>query len=316
MPRSIHTSVAAVVCPLLLVLAGCAGQRPVPPAVRAGDTIALYTGWKHHFERNHITVTFSDAAGATTVYEPGDDAVRAVVNKYPDPVSNLVVGTRTGVDTIAGGDGSPATHFGRTYGSVINGTETQNDPDWWETTIYLDTPATLAPGTAHVEVSSSDGGQYGPVPLEIRDGPGASATFAVDSNGALSPVQLHSLERMDHYTVGFTGGDTVPAALELWLTHDPDRTAGGAYGQAIAVNPRGESKNLAWSDDGVHMHVLLTPSGDGTWHDPDFPSTVGLKYWKFYVTGGVTGVRVDAVKAFDRNGMTISGVEGTVRHGG
>jgi hypothetical protein len=37
------------------------------------------------------------------------------------------------------------------------------------------------------------------------------------------------------------------------------------------------------------------------------------KYFKFYVTGGVTGVTVQSVKAYDVNGNLMAGVTATAQ---
>jgi len=290
---------------LALLMTGCTGTKTMPEAARAGDTVALYAGWKHHFDRDKITITFTGSDGSKTVYQPGNSHVRAIIDKYPDPLSYIVVGTRVGLN-----DGF---HSASTYGSEINTQNTSNDPDWWETTIYVDTPTTLPTGTADVQVDAADGESYGPIPLTVLPGTGSPATFGTDGiSSGLSANMLESMERMPHYTIKFSGGSAVPAALEVWLSHDPDQTAGGAPGKAFAVNPRGEMKNLSWSDSGTNMHVLLLPSGDGTWEDPYFPDSYGLKYWKFYVTGGITNVQVTKVAAYDKSGTPISGVSATV----
>ncbi|MHB8728986.1 MAG: hypothetical protein ACYC9K_08085 [Sulfuricaulis sp.] len=59
---------------------GCAGTAPLNTAYRAGDTVALGAGWKQHFDRNSLTVTFTGSDGSTTVYSPGDSRLRAVIN--------------------------------------------------------------------------------------------------------------------------------------------------------------------------------------------------------------------------------------------
>lgn len=40
-----------------------------------------------------------------------------------------------------------------------------------------------------------------------------------------------------------------------------------------------------------------------------------MKYWKFYVTGGVTNVQVSSVVAYDQSGNVIPGVTATVTQG-
>lgn len=297
---SVNDFFRVVFAPIAVLLTSCVGTTTLPDAARAGDTVALYAGWKHHFDRDRITTTITGADGSRTIYPPGDPHIRAVVDTYPDPLSYLVVGTRAGL--------SQGYRSGGTYGSLLNSTSTAGDPDWWETTIYLDTPPSLPTGVAQVEVTATDGEHYGPLALTIRPGVGRPAAFSTQGNGPLNSEMLAALERTPHATVVFSGDGTVPAALEVWLSHDPDQSAGGSAGKAFALNPRGEMKNLAWSDDGTHMHVVLLPAGDGTWKDPHFPDAYGMKYWKFYVTGGVTNVAVSKVAAYDKDGNTIPGI--------
>lgn len=279
---------------VLGILSGCAGMEAFPLTARAGDTVAFGVGWKQKFDRETLTVTITDAASNTFTYLPNDPAVRAVINLYPDPLSYLVVGTRTGSND----------RYGATYGSVINGSFTENDPDWWQTTIYLDLPAGLAEGQADVTFVSSNGETYGPRPVQIIPGQGSRYLFKAELLGAMTPVQMQSMERRSSSTVQLSGGSTFPAAIQIDLTHSPDDSAGGT-GKAFAVNPRGEVKNLTWTDNGTSMRVmLLTAKGNTTLND--------WKQFKFYVTGGVTGVQVQSVKAYDSAGNLISGVTATV----
>jgi len=220
-----------------------------------------------------------------------------VINLYPDPLSYLVVGTRTGSNL---GNGA-------TYGSTINYTFTGNDPDWWQTSIYLDLPADLPQGTSTVNLLSANGEAYGPIPVEIIPGQGSPSPFSAEILGSMTDIQLHSMEREPSYTVRFSGGAVLPAAIQLDLVHNPDTSAGGT-GTTLVVNPRGEIKNLAWSDNGTSMRVILSPARGGT-------TVSDWKGFKFYVTGGISGVQVQAnsVKAYDTNGNLITGVIAAVQ---
>jgi hypothetical protein len=289
---------------LLGFLAGCAGTKPLSPSVRAGDTIVLGAGWKQSFNRSSLTVRITGSDSSVTTYQPGNPAVRAVINLYPDPLSYIVVGTRSSQGV--------AYQNGATYGSLVNGLFTGNDPDWWQTSIYLDLPSTLPIGTAKVRFDSVNGETYGPIPVTIIPGLGSPSGFNAETLGAMSPEQLQSMERSPSYTVNFTGGSTIPASIQIDLTHNPDNTAGGA-GKAFVVNPRGEMKNISWTDNGTSMRVMLLSSGDGTTKDPYFPGSYQWNYYKFYVTGGITGLAVTSVKAYDVNGALISGVTASVQ---
>lgn len=304
--RGIFTYTWILVSTLFVwTLPGCSGLESMPVSARAGDTVVLVAGWKQHFEREDLTITVTDASGMSTVYSPGDPAVRGVINLYPDPLSYMVVGTRVGL-------GDSNYNYGSTYGSIVTANNTQNDPDWWQTSVYIDLPASLSPGTATVAIQATGGETYGPIPVEIMPGQGSPAAFTADGLGPLSPTQMHALERAPFRTIRFSGSQTpFPAGIEVDLTHDPDQSAGGA-GKPLAVNPRGEMKNLSWSDDGTTMKVLLTASGDGTWRDPYRETIYGLNYYKFYVTGGLTGVQVQNVRAFDTDGREIAGIVAAV----
>lgn len=303
--RQIKTiGIAALLITATLGIFGCAGTAPLNTAYRAGDTVALGAGWKHHFDRNSLTVTFTGSDGSTTTYLPGDSRVRAVINLYPDPLSWLVVGTRTGSNDS----------YGNTYGSIINNSWTGDDPDWWQTTLYIDLPTTLPVGTARVNISSSNGESYNVGNINIIAGQGSPSPFSVQINGAMSPQQLQSMEREPNsFTVQFSGDSTIPAALQVDLTHNPSSAAGGT-GTPSVVNPRGEMKNLSWTDNGTNLRVMLFINGDGSTKDPYYPDTYQWNYFKFYVTGGITGLQVvpSSVKAYDSAGNLISGITASV----
>lgn len=292
-----------VVIPLLGIMGGCAGTLPLASGARAGDTIVLGAGWKQTFDRNGLTVTITDANNQVTTYAPGSPSLRAVINLYPDPLSYMVVGTRVGL--------SANYRYGSTYGSVVSSSFTNHDPDWWETSIYMDLPTTLPVGTAQVSFSSSNGETYGPIPVQIIAGQGSPSTFDAENLGALTPVQMQTLERAPASTIRFSGGSTLAAAIQIDLTHAPDSSVGGS-GKTFVVNPRGEMKNLTWTDNGTNLRVLLLSSGDGTSKDPSL-SNYMWNYFKFYVVGGVTGVQVQSVKAYDNNGIPIAGVTATAQ---
>lgn len=294
-----------VIVVLIAFLTGCAGKISMPASARAGDTITLGAGWKKTFDRGNVTVTITGADSSVVTYLPGNPAVRAIMNLYPDPLSYLVVGTRMGL-------GTDYYRQGVSYGSSINSFFTGNDPDWWQTSIYLDLPSSLPVGTANVRFQSTGGETYGPVPVQIIAGQGSPSLFTAEILGPMTPMHLQTMERMESYAVNFTGGSTVAAAIQVDLTHTPDFSAGG-LGRAFAVNPRGEMKNLTWTDNGTHMRVLLLTSGDGSSKDVYYSSgTYGWKYFKFYVTGGVNSVAVTSVKAYDIVGNPIAGVMATV----
>lgn len=284
---------AKVALLIIILLNGCSGVETLPSSARAGDTVVIAAGYKQHFERENLTVTIQDSQGATTTYEPGDSAVRAVINLYPDPLSYMITGTHIG---------EPPDH---SYGTVINYSFTDNDPDWWQTTVYLDLPASMAAGQANISLDSSSGESHN-VPVNVIPGQGAPATFKAENNGSLTAQQMHSMERRPSYTVRFSGLSAVPAAIELELSHDPDSSVDGT-GTPLVVNPRGEKKNIAWTDNGTQMSILILNAGDGTWKEFNL-NDYGLKVYKFYITGGITGLQVVYAKAFNQNGDELPGL--------
>lgn len=280
---------------------GCGGAAPLNTAYRAGDTIALGAGWRQTFDRSNLTVTITGSDGVPIVYQPGNAAIRAIINLYPDPLSYLVVGTRTGLDTNY--------NSGSTYGYMVNNEITNNDPDWWQTSVFVNLPSNLPVGTANVMLQSASGESYGPIPVNIIAGQGSPSPFTAQLLGKMDPTELQSMERAPKYTVTFTGGSTLASALQVDLTHDPSSSVGG-IGIPFVVNPRGEMKNISWTDDGTHLRVILLTSADGTTKDP-YLSDYQWKYFKFYVTGGITNLAVTSVTAYDSAGNPISGVTAT-----
>lgn len=273
---------------LSVFLAGCTGLNTYPVIARAGDTITLAPGWMQNFSRDKITVTFTPPVGADIIYAPNDPAVRAVINLYPDPVSWLVVGEATNQNTGFNNGGAT--------GYFINN-NTGGDRDWWQTTVFLDLPASLPTGTTNITINSTSGETYGPIPVEIIGGTGSPAIFKVGLTGSLGPTQLASLERATHSTISFNG-TTIPYSIQVKLIHDPDEVSGGV-GRPYVINTRGDIKSVNWSDDGSSMIVMLTPAkGKVLDNFLDF---------KFYVAGGITGLQVANVQAFDVDGNPVTG---------
>ena len=110
------------------------------------------------------------------------------------------------------------------------------------------------------------------------------------------------MERVRNDVIIFSGS-TVPYAIQLDLTHDPDLDNGGA-GRAHVANTRGDLKNAVWSDDGVNLRIILNPAKGTT--------LTRIKDFKVYVTGGITGLQLVNLKAVDINGNDIPGVTATI----
>lgn len=285
---------AAVVFLFILVLGhlgGCVGARTFHEVARAGDTVTVAAGWKHYFTRENITVTITPASGAPIVLPPNDPSIRAVVNLYPDPVSSLLVSQETGQDL---------TPYARTYADLVSSLFTEGDKDWWQTSVFVDLPSSLPVGNAAIGITAPQGESTTSV-VEIVSGTGSPNTFQT-TLGAINANQLLSMQRVAHYSVNIAGS-TIPFAVQIDLTHDPDVDNGGA-GRAYVVNPRGDIKNIAWKDDGRNLRVILTPAKR--------TALGNMKDFKLYVAGGVTDLQVVNVKAFDVDGNAVSGITANI----
>lgn len=242
-----------IVVLLPLVLDGCTTINTFPQAARAGDSILLPAGRARDLTRQNITIVIAPSSGPSITYGASDPRIRAVVNLYPDPVSRLIVGSETGQ-----GLGVNAAD----YGAVINSQITNQDKDWWQTLVYIDLPANLPTGVATVSISGRNGSiTQNPIFIEILPGRGSSTRESLGGglfDAANAENMLRSLERAEHYTVLFSG-DTVPHSIQVELSH------ASAEGKPWVINPRGDIKNIAWSDDGSNLKVLLTPTHVKHW---------------------------------------------------
>lgn len=279
---------------LTTLLSGCGGINTFTTSAQSDSTITVLAGWQQDFKRDNISVTITDSASTVTVYPAGDPRIRAVTNMYPDPVSSLVVDTRIN---------DPAN-----FGQTINTYQTNDDDDWWQTMVVLDLPPGMATGAATVQIDGPNQQSYGPVNLNILSGTGTpdplQASFTIGPV-TLDDSMINTLDRPAHYTVSFTGSQ-IPQAIEISMTHDPDSTAGGT-GRAIAINPRGEIKNLMWTDDGTTMQVILLRANDLV--------VDNIKDFKFYVAGGISNLSIGTVTAYDANGAEIPGILATCTGG-
>lgn len=274
------------------LIIACGGDKTFNDYARAGDTIAVAGGYQPNFNLNNISVDIIQGVlnNVVLTYPQGDPAIRASVNFYPDPLSGLIVSRETGIEL---------TPFANTYFQTISSNFTNNDKDWYQTTVFIDLPPTLATTGSHkIRVKNDQGEQFDSIVNIIATSGGSPSTFTSDGGNDLNPNMIAGISRMPHHTVDFSG-TTVPHAIELTLTHD---LADGVSSKAFAVNPIGYKKNLAWTDDGTTMKVILTPSASTT---PD-----NIIDYKFYVTGGINNLAVSSVTAFDINGNDITGVAG------
>lgn len=278
---------------ICILLTSCGGLRTFHEYARAGDTVAVPVGMKPDFSKDNITVTITPSIGSPIVLDATAPAIRAIINLYPDPISNMIISREIGEDI------SPsASTYG--YSTLYNA---NNDKDYFQTTVFVDLPLTLPTGLTQIEVNNGTGTSH-TATLNVIPGTGTTNTFDSDFNGGLllSDAMLDSLSRAPHITVTFDS-TVIPYAIEITFTHDPDKTIGGT-GQAFVTNPLGSFKNLTWSDDGTTMKVILMANKKGIIDD--------IKDYKFYITGTTTNIQLTSVTGYGNNGDQIDGVSATL----
>ena len=283
-----------------LLLIGCAGTRTFHELAMPGDTVAVAAGYRHHFQRDNITVTITDADGATTVYDPGEIhpdsgniAVRAVINFYPDPMSSWVVSDRTGTNQTP----NALTYVGQ---NLFQNTE--GDYDWWQTVVFVDLPVAMATGDATILIETPAGLNHETYTSAVNIVPGAGQAHNFDAitkvfgvNFALENQHLQVMERVPHATLDLSGS-TVPYAIQVDLSHNPDQDNGGLAGdKAYISNPVGHIKSVSWNDNGVSTRIIMMPNRDSDITD--------FKDFKLYLAG-VGGWTVVDIQAFDQDGRT------------
>jgi len=291
MPR---LTVYTLVILALAVISGCEGTNTFHSNAHPGDTIAIGAGWKQYFSRDNITVTFHPSSGPDVTYNPDDPGIRAVVNLYPDPASSLVVSERTGQNLT-----TDALYLDSTLGSAVTG----GDRDWWQTVVFVDLPTTVADGIMTVTVSNPEG-ESASSQVYIIAGLGNANRFGT-TFGQLQRSELTSLERLSNYLVTFSTPTTVPSAIQVDFTHDPDKDHSGT-GRAHVVNPIGDVKGVNWHDDGSNLRVIMTPANS---KPMDY-----MTDFKFYVTGGINNLSLVSVQAYDIDGEPINGVTANIEY--
>jgi hypothetical protein len=289
---------------ILVFIAGCAGEQAFTTSARPGETIAVAVGWYPNLTRSNLTVQITDANGTAVTYNPGEPHVRALIQGYPDPVSKLVVSDRAQVSYAHAGlpvfDGSGTNaptyaalgpSFGNNARSAAGGSN-----NWLQTIVYLDLPTTLVPGQATVRVLDASGARLTPYEIMVDVLPGASVpinSFTMEnlSLGAL----LRAGEQAPHFNVAFSGpSGVIPHSLQI----DFVRTL-GTSGTVWVTHSRGDIQNIMWTDNGSLLKAMLTPAQGVTDNL--------LSDFNFYVTGAVTSLTVNSVKAYDISGNPLSG---------
>lgn len=314
MIKNVFKAFALALPVVATILSGCTGFRTFHDYANAGDTVAVAAGWMHNMQRGNIEVKITDNLGTVTTYTPGQpgyNAVRASINLYPDPVSSMVVSNRINKDL---------TPSATTYSNLINGEVTNGDNDWWETVIFIDLPDPMALGDATINITglSNPVETMSSVVTIVPDATGTGTGGTPNSfeatltiNNEIFPFnvadpQMQAMERVSNYEVAFSGS-TLPYAIQIDFTHDPDEANSGT-GTPYIINPIGHIKNLSWAatgTSGTDLRVILTPARDG--------EITNMNDFKFYVAGGVTNLAPNgSVQAFDIGGVSVPGVSVTI----
>lgn len=310
---NIRSLLLVVMVPLFLVLGACSGTQTFSTAARAGDTVTLMVGWQKTLQRQNLTVTITDVNNISTTYHPSDSnyPVRGIVNLYPDPASRVVVGTMTKQDLNVG-----AQNTGSQINSyVTNQSSTgEHDNEWWQTSIVFDLPPSLPAGAATITlVDTSTNTTLKPINVTVLPGTGARNLFNIYNMVgnptdylSVNPNGLIGFERAPRYTVTFASSTTdsngvtiKPHAIQMVLSHTP------GVGKTWIVNPRGDIKNVVWHDDGSNIMVMLTPTQGITLKQ--------MLDYKFYVSGGVTALAQTSLKAYDINGVAMTGITAAIQ---
>lgn len=285
------TKFSPVLILLLLILQGCAGTHTYTNTVLAGETAVVGAGWKHHFAQDNVTVTFTPEVGAPITYLPGDTAIRGIINLYPDPLSSLVISEQLQTDI---------TSSSLQYANLMK-TYTNGGNEWWQTTVYLDTPPGLPVGETTITITTPEGETATSIVNVVGAG-GRPDSFIGEASGPLNRIMFQSMERLDHYVVEFTG-TTLPAAIQVDLS--------SSLLTAVVKGKRGDLSTLNWREDGSgNYRVIIMPASQG--------SITSISDYSFYVPigGGVDGITTlslnGAVQAFDDTGSPISNIDANI----
>lgn len=300
MKSKINFGMVGVVC-VATILAGCVGTDSFTRTARPGETIALSAGWQQELTRSDLTVVITPASGVPFTYNPGNSQVRTIFQGYPDPVSKLVVSDRAGVEyPNAGVFNNPV---GPSYGQLVrNGTAGEND--WSDTIIFMNLPRTISPGPATIALRKAGVNIITPANVEILPvAAGGGNAFTMSNYSGLSGP-IRSIERAPHYIVRFTGpSGVIPHSIQADFVRTLAETETG--GTAWVTHPRGDIQSTMWSDTGSLIKVMVTPVKGTT--------TNLLTDFKFYVTGAVTSLGVNSVKAYDIAGNPLTGFNATLQ---
>lgn len=273
---------------LFVMLAGCSGVQTFPNVARAGDTVSIAMGWQKKFNHSNTTVTITPSIGDPIVYLPDDPAIRAIINLYPDPLSNIVIGTAL--------ENNIYFKSGYSYGSLINANYTSGDTEWWQTVAFVDLPSNLPEGATTIELINNVG-EVAVSVIDVESGQGNAEPFNVEGNGPLEPIQLASLERASSFEVSFLVS-VMPYSIEMEFSH---------IGEVYIENPSNK-KNIIWSSNGSILKIYLMPAST--------EAISNIHDYKFYVSGtaalgeaqDIQPLTLNYIKAYDKDGVLIDGV--------
>ncbi|MEQ1661857.1 MAG: hypothetical protein ABL877_04095 [Thiobacillus sp.] len=286
----------------VLIFSGCAGQQTFTASARPGETVAVAAAWNPGLTRAQLSVVITPESGATVTYAPGDTRVRTVFQSYPDPLSKLVVGDRAQVDYPAAGLSNGQGGYNvlsKNFGNWFVRGSAGNENDWANAFVFLDLPQSIPAGLATIDLKVAGTSIVPPTTIEVLPLPAAGTNSFPLSNGIAGPIR--SVERAPHYVVRFTGpSGVIPHSIQADFT----RTL-AATGNAWVTHPRGDIQSAMWSDTGSLIKVMVTPVKGTT--------TNLLTDFKFYVTGAVTSLGVNSVKAYDIAGNPLTGFNATLQ---
>lgn len=298
-------------CIALLSIGGCTGLQTFSTAAKPGETISLAAGWQPQLTRNNLTVVITPEGGAPITYLPNDHRVRTVFQSYIDPLAKILVADKANVTFPGAGlpnypadENSPISF--NSLGAGFSGSvryAAGGSNDWFDTFVLLDLPITLPAGMATIDLSS-DGAPVGSrVTVEVLPGtPALRNRFAM--GGAFDGLfgLIRSIERAPHFSIQFSGPTgVVPHSMEVDFT----RTLASS-GNAWVTHGRGDLLNLSWADNGSLLKVMRTPVNGTT--------TNLLSDFNFYVTGAVTALTVNNVKAYDSAGNPLPGFSASLQY--
>lgn len=294
-----------------LILTGCTGLQSFTTSAKPGETIALAAGWQPQVTRSNLTVVITPESGPSFTYAPGDHRVRTVFQSYIDPLAKILVSDKSGVvypnagmpnypinenDPIAFGNLNPG--FASSVRFAAGGAN-----DWFDTFVLLDLPTTLPAGIATIDLSSGGTPIGNSVTIEVLPGAPVSRNLFL-MGGAFDsiPGWIRSIERAPHFSIQLTGPTgIIPHSIQV----DFARTL-AASGNPWITHGRGDITNLSWVDNGTLLKVMQTPVTGKT--------TNLLSDFNFYVTGAVTALTINSVKAYDVNGNPISGFSASLQY--